>query len=789
MLSTTRRGIVTLAGLAAAAVAWAAPAGSVNLPLRGRDKVLGTIRPASDLERFLCDIPRGAALSVSVKGKTRGGPPFVLDLQESGTPVPGAMFETRGTGQVLDQPFTVPASGRYTVRVQGDFEHDGDYELKVAWKPKTVWTEVDGPLSAASTTTFAFAASAGANATIDVRPAARSAFRGEIVGVDGPSGPLTVPPGTTSRLVLQRLPATGEYVVTFRNAGADAGDWAAKATVKPPKTRASNIDIRDGRLTGAFGGDHTVYGSVIGAAGGTLEVTGTFGPLDGTSVTVPGGSLSSPTILTVSAASPLGLPAGISGAGPAVDLGPSGTVFDPTGTNTALQAIVTIPFDPAYFPSGTDSLVIYVRSSSGELSEVPGPYTFGANTVTFATAHFSAFQAATTGPRALSGDFVTLELNGEANSQYGGRWIFTSHRLTADGNGAGIAGDALSVVWTDFGQQGSTATLNQSFNDISFTVTVEDDQHVTLTNTKDPKDVTRFRRGASDDVLVAEEDNVVLLRRAAGQPTVTTIAGRWHLFHLGLETRNAGAQPPVLNLGPTGASATVTLATDGTVSFSGVKSAASNTNFPTGTWTIEDVDGAPAGVTWDILDGSVRLLIPDFGFPVSMTAALGGDVLVGRGSSPNGDGDPNAGPWAEQFVLVRASSGAALADAAGQYFIVGSQFETVNASQGPGQGFEFRTQTLTGTLTKTGALSGVGTADVQSHDAQGEPFRIDNQTVDGGAGKLTLRPDGFFSSTDGARGAFSRRGDLLVRFVANGADYSIDVGTPLVENPRKANQR
>src|SRR5262245_35905615 len=97
MVRTNSGRMVTLASLVAAATASAAPAGSANLPLRGQAKVLGTMRPAADVENFLCDIPRGSALAVSVKGKTRGGPPFALQLLRSGIPEPGAAFVTKGT--------------------------------------------------------------------------------------------------------------------------------------------------------------------------------------------------------------------------------------------------------------------------------------------------------------------------------------------------------------------------------------------------------------------------------------------------------------------------------------------------------------------------------------------------------------------------------------------------------------------------------------------------------------------------------------------------------------------
>jgi hypothetical protein len=783
MLRKTCRRVATLAGIFAAGSV--ASADSVNLPLHGKDTVAGTLRPASDRENFLCDVPQGAALAVSLKGKSPGGPVFQVLLEDGGGPVAGAAFVTKGSSVALSQPFAVAASGRYRVGVTGDSVHDGDYELKVAWKPRTAWSAAGGPLAPAAADSFTFGAAAGAGATIDVRPAARSAFAGTIVGVTGPDGPLVLPAGTTSHLVIARLPSTGDYTVQFQNAGASAGTWTAKAKLKPPRGVASRIDIRDGRLTGPFGGDHTVYGSVVGPTGGLVEVTATYGPLDGSSVSIPSGVLPGPTILTVSAAPPISSGAGNHPAGPAVEFGPPGTTFDPSGTDPSKQATITVPFDPAYFPSGTDSLVIFVRSSSGAVSAVPRPYTFGANTVSFATSHFSSYQAATADPRPLSGRFLALEMKSDALPAFAQKFGYGVHTVTSNANGTTLDQATGAVIWTDDGQLGSSASLQQKFNSIALNVTVNDDHSITTDDPTDPTSATKLRRGASDDVLVGNGAPIVLLRRTGGTATTATIAGRWHYFYQSIGTSVAATQPPGISIDLTGTGGVLTLASDGTVQIASVRGFDSNTAFPAGAWQSKSHTTLDAGATWDFLDdGTVAIRIPGQTFPITLTAVLDGDVLVGTGSTSGGP-KPDQGPGIELFVLVRASSGAKLSQAAGDYFSIGAETDTVDAKTGAqDQTIDFHVTTLTSTITAAGAVTINGFSDLFTHDSLGASASALGNAVSGPGGRITVKPDGSFTSTDGSFGAFSRRGDFFVRAVSDGTKFSLDFGTPLVLSPR-----
>jgi hypothetical protein len=781
------RSLVVFASLAAAAASASGdPSGSVHLPLHGNDRVMGTLRPASDQECFACDAPQGAAFAVTLRRKPASAPPFALAMTQNDLAVPGATFTTKGNTVSLSK-FAAPSSGRYFLCVAGDSVHDGDYALSVAWKPKTAWSAAGGPLDPGSSDSFTFAAPAGANATIDVRPAAHSAFSGTITGVTGPDGPLVLPPGTASHLVLTHLAKTGDYAVAFRNDGASASNWTAKAAVKPPRTAPSSVDIRDSRLTGAFGGDHTVYGSVLGPDGGSIDVTATYGPLDGTSVSLPPGVLPGPTILTISAASSIPLGSGDHAAGPSVEFGPPGTTFDPSGTDPSKQATITIPFDPTYFPSGTDSLVIFVRSSSGAVSAVPRPYTFGADTVSFTTSHFSSYQAATTGPRALSGSFLRLQVGAEDRPGFAGAFRFAMDRLDANANGATLVKDDQAVTWADAGAQGSSASLNENFQQISLGVQVPDDADVLLTDPADPANPAKFRRGASDDVLVGVKQPVVLLRLAGAAPTTTTAAGRWHLFHLSMATGVLSTVPPTISLDAEGDAGEITLATDGSVTVASAHGFDASSNYPAGTWTPQEHTKPPQGISWSIEEIYLRLSVPDLTYPILFTTVLDGDVLVGRGTTIGG-GKPGQGPSADLFVLVRASPNAALARMVGDYLTIGSEADTRDTLPS-GQGFDITVPTLTATISPTGVLSVVGTQDVTTHDGQGQPATTSDVPLSGKIGKLTLDASGSFTTTDGAAGAFSRGGDLLVRALFDGKQFSLDFGTPLVLNQRKADRR
>src|ERR1043166_4087797 len=91
-----------LAAVPLFAIASAAAAGdSVDLELRGRDAVQGTIRPADEHENFRCRLARDTVVSASVKAKGRGGPVPELAFRLGAHDVAGSEILPRGRGAAL----------------------------------------------------------------------------------------------------------------------------------------------------------------------------------------------------------------------------------------------------------------------------------------------------------------------------------------------------------------------------------------------------------------------------------------------------------------------------------------------------------------------------------------------------------------------------------------------------------------------------------------------------------------------------------------------------------------
>lgn len=786
MNTRTRSHFAARAAAAAfvAAAAWPAPParadGTVDLELRSGDRVSGTLRPASQVELFRGSVPRGAQLAASLKSKRKTQSPLALELRQDGMSVPGAVTSVKGAAVAL-APFSVPGSGTYELVVVGNGTDDTDYDFNLSWKPQTKSSVTGASVAPAATDSFTFSAPAGATATIDVVPAKGSAFVTGFIGVTGPAA-YDLPGGAGTRVVAGPLPATGDYAVSFRNDGASAGAWTAKLKLKLAKGAKAKIDIRDGSTTGAFGGDHTAFGRVLGPDGGTVDAPpSAFGPLQGTSVTIPAGALGAATTITVSAAPPISPGGGVFGAGPAVEFGPEGTVFDPTGGDPSKQATITIPFDPNYFPNGTDSLRIYVRTADGTTTEVPPPYVFNGNTVSFTTSHFSTYQATGSGQEPLVGNYLMIELLGDAQPNFSGVMGFGLHSFYASGTTASLNNDEARVAWDDVPGQGASANLRQDYNYTPYDLNLLGGRRVAVVDPQSPTSpVAYLQRSPSSSVLVGDGIPVVALRYAAAEPTMTTIAGRWHVFHLGVEADTQTFQmPTTVRLGLVSDAGTITLAPDGSTSFSNFESIEADTVFPSGAWQFQKDKPPPGALTWSVQDNDtvfVAIVNPEDGETIALTPVLDGDVLVGRPFSYGGQ--TNGGPYSDLFVLVRASSGASLAGVAGNFIVAGQDVETVDRTPNPGQGLEFAYPTVFASISKTGALSGTGEEDRISHDSQGNPVTATDLQVPQFTDRISLRSDGWFTVSDGAVGAFSRSRELFVRARFDGTAFALAFGGP-----------
>src|SRR5688572_31443239 len=114
MTSRTRRLLVlcVLAAGSASALGVSVPPPDVDLELRGKDKVRTTLRPASEVDSFLCDLPRGTVISASARSKGKTAPAPHLAFQSGGDDVTGAVIVPKGTTVAL-KPFTVATTGQY----------------------------------------------------------------------------------------------------------------------------------------------------------------------------------------------------------------------------------------------------------------------------------------------------------------------------------------------------------------------------------------------------------------------------------------------------------------------------------------------------------------------------------------------------------------------------------------------------------------------------------------------------------------------------------------------------
>jgi hypothetical protein len=129
--------------------------------------------------------------------------------------------------------------------------------------------------------------------------------------------------------------------------------------------------------------------AVIGASGGTLAVSDGR-PIDGASVEVPPGALAAPTTLVAEVGtdvvSPFFVPVG-----PAVALGPAGTVF-------AAPVTVSVPFEAARVPPGktlADVFIVKRDDASGEVTRLaPAGIDPASGLVSAATTSFSTLQSA-----------------------------------------------------------------------------------------------------------------------------------------------------------------------------------------------------------------------------------------------------------------------------------------------------------------------------------------------------------------------------------------------------------
>ncbi len=389
--------IVALLGSAARA--------DVEMPVAPGDKITGTLEPAVEVERFLAPLPAGAALTVKAK-TARGGPSLrVRVLQPSGT----VIADVNGAKLAVSR-LAIDLTGVHVVEVTSfDGTTTGGYALGVTWtNPKSASASAE--VAAGGESMLVFGAPAGATAKFVVRASRGSAATAELVGIAG-TGAFAAPlgPETTGQAT---LPSLDDYTLRFRNGSGAAGGIDAAVKLSLPPTQKRKLDLSSRAVPA---GVRIVAAAVVTKTGATLASAG--GPTAGASVTFPAGAVKKkPVVATLGEGAPLLASEDdfLEAAGPPVFLGPEGAIWPGVS--------VTLPYDPAAFPDGTDALRVQTRDAAGAISEVTGlAIDAAAHTVTFETTHFSTFQTLeVSSKRATSIARLAYESSSSSGEFFGG---------------------------------------------------------------------------------------------------------------------------------------------------------------------------------------------------------------------------------------------------------------------------------------------------------------------------------------------------------------------------------
>lgn len=358
------------------------------------DRVSASLAPASETETFRLDLPRGASLSATVRG-ARKGPAVHTEVRRPDTS--GAATGTdRGAGSNVSR-VAVTQSGRWALAVTSrDGVTPGDYTLrtKVSFARGGRFEALDVPNGGEGSAEFS--AAAGSVVRFSTTLAGDSTTAPRLLALTGPGNfALTLNGAATQSGV--RIPATGDYTVSFTHASSADVVVNGRITITPPRLKPRKIDLRSATI-GAAGTDETAVAEVVTPDGGLVEVgdLGLGGGLDdisGASVAIPSGALTFPTSIVIATAPELSVAGTAGGLGATVFFGPEGLTF---GTKTSPVAVtISIPVDLSIVGNDRNLVDVYVRDAKGRVTRVPGPYDFDSSPgyVSFPSTHFSSYRA------------------------------------------------------------------------------------------------------------------------------------------------------------------------------------------------------------------------------------------------------------------------------------------------------------------------------------------------------------------------------------------------------------
>ena len=756
---------------------------TVDVEVRERDTVVGTLRPAEERETFQISLPRGAKLKATAKPLGPDAPATIIEI----TDPMGALLGTSAAAKSSSKTprVTVADSGSHKLRIRGDGLLDGDYKLKINAKmPKSASESSAVDLAPGAEATFTFGAAGGSNATVTVSAPRGSALRPTILEITGPdefAAAVGAPDTASKKHVLRgvALPVTGDYTVRFRNDGDATGPWTGKASLRVAKAPKLTIEITDDVLAGEFAGEQAVYARNVGAEGGIVAPIGDDLDILGVSVEVPAGAVTEPTLFTIAETDTFFVDDDLFEGGTTFELGPAGIRFESDVT-------VTVPFDAqAYDDPGSEVQVAIRDRDTGEVEIVTGIVDVDAGTISFQTPHFSGFQPVSPRPRPLRGGFVEVEIGGGLTPQFGGGFLLGANVLLGrDGPRTGnVVTRSRDRYLIGFGpDQKGDVTLSSDHDQTLENGIAQAEGELLLSF---GKDVISYLRGRTPDAMIRSEAGAggarisALLRRVKGKPTQGALRGDWHAVVLEFSAARASAS--AVGLATAGQRFELMVEPGGRAVASGSDLRVTRVAYPAGTIVKTRNRKAPKPGLLQPNGAFVRLTM-DLGSAegaefVDLHPVARGDLLVGvTGSIVGSPGDPTK-TMARLVVLARAGVNGddELLDGRSQVVALDTGFATPAALPLPVATVELLDIDVQ--HDGAGRLRAQGASLVLQHDVNGAPTLVPGQVDFPG----TYRVDKdliYRESTPLGTGALLRRRGLYIATLFDEDRIALGFGMP-----------
>lgn len=651
-------------------------------------KAKSTLAPSSPTDSYRFTVPAGSTLSFALSSSKKGALQFAPALTDPlGNPVTlGPAVVTTTPKGVAVKNFALGLSGVWRLDVTATGV--GDYSLAMTAVPQSKFGATTDVI-ASTTHPFAFSALPGSSLTLSAKAANGSASTprfGLLTGA-GYSTDLSSlgKTTTTSHAVsVTGVGGTGDLSVDVGNSGS-GGDVAIAVVVKSPKAKPTNLDIRGARLGHPSGGQ-TIFGRVVGPAGGVVEVTAATSDLSGASVSVPVGALGGPVAITVSSAAIPPIPDKTrQAAGPAVNFGPSGLKFSTAAT-------VTLPFDFSKLPvNATPSDIrVIVREKDGTTSLPITPLSIDLvhNTVTLPVSGFSVcvpivkIGTPRVGVSPGGDEYWQLSLTYSMNQDFtandsrsrryaleiGEISFFPDNTFQLSNEERSVQVDEPDDVNGGVDGVVNSASVNQ--NSAGTWAYDADGQSIDATGGGSASPVLRLSRdgavmighGRSDTSTKAE--SILLVRKNTTKLTTGSLSGVWHIGAVDVDASPSGPGQQV-QLRPDHASGTFAFDGNGGCRVS-VSQLRSQFDTGTGTWGVKSDNLSISNATYQVeAAGTVLVNIPpqkvgDTGDVMRLFPGQDAATMIGSDKDFQG-GDIFA------IVLVKQGSGLGVKSLVGPY--------------------------------------------------------------------------------------------------------------------------